>query len=84
MSKEIPLRAATADEFPKLKELADLVFAVNPTDEGDAEFRQWLEYDRTIVADDDGELVATASTHTLRLCDDMFSWPITPSITLHF
>lgn len=67
MSQEIPLRAATADEFSKIKELADLVFAVNPTEEGDAEFKQWLEYERSIVADDGGELVATASTHTYRL-----------------
>ncbi|MEK7252281.1 MAG: GNAT family N-acetyltransferase [Actinomycetota bacterium] len=67
MSLEIPLRAATPDEFPKVRDLIDLVFAVAPSDEGEAEFKQWLEYDRSIVADDGGELVATASTHTYHL-----------------
>jgi predicted acetyltransferase len=61
------IRTATPDEFPQISAHLDLVFAEAPTEEGQAEFKQWLEFDRTFVADDAGAVVGTAATHSYRM-----------------
>lgn len=61
------IRMATVDDFPRISAHLDLVFAEAPNEEGQAEFKQWLEYDRTIIAEDAGMVVGTAGTHTYRV-----------------
>lgn len=61
------LRTATADDFPRIVSHLDLVFGEAPSEEGRDEFRQWLEFDRVILAEDGPELVGTAATHSFRM-----------------
>ncbi len=60
------IRTATADDFTALAAHLDLVFGEAPSEEGLAEFRQWLEFDRTYLADDGGLIVGSAATNTYR------------------
>lgn len=61
------IRMATVDDFPRISAHLDLVFAEAPNEEGQAEFKQWLEYDRTVVAEDGDMVVGTAGTHSYRV-----------------
>jgi predicted acetyltransferase len=60
------IRTATTDDFTALAAHLDLVFGETPTEEGLAEFRQWLEFDRTYLADDAGLIAGSAATNTYR------------------
>lgn len=60
------IRTAGHEDFAALSAHLDLVFAEAPSEEGRAEFKQWLEFDRTFVADDGGMIVGSAATNTYR------------------
>ncbi len=64
---EPTIRLATKSDFKRLVEHIDLVFAENPSEVGLAEFEQWLEFDRTFLAEDGDLIVGTAATISYRL-----------------
>ena len=64
---EPTLRTAKPDDFERLVDHLNLVFATPPNEEGRAEFKQWLEFDRTLIAEDGATIVGSAATITYRL-----------------
>lgn len=64
---EPTIRTGTPDDFTRMVAHFDLVFGEAPNDEGLDNFKQWLEFDRVILAEDAAELVGTAGANTYQV-----------------
>ena len=64
---EPTIGTGTPNDFTRMVAHFDLVFGEAPNDEGLDNFKQWLEFDRVILAEDAGELVGTAGANSYRV-----------------
>src|SRR3990170_5955566 len=64
---EPKIRTGTPEDFLRLVVHFDLVFGEAPNDEGLDNFKQWLEFDRVIIAEDGPDLVGTAGANSYRV-----------------
>jgi predicted acetyltransferase len=64
---EPTIRTGTPEDFLRLVVHFDLVFGEAPNDEGLDNFKQWLEFDRVIIAEDGPDLVGTAGANSYRV-----------------
>jgi predicted acetyltransferase len=64
---EPTLRTGTPDDFLRMVAHFDLVFGEAPNEEGLDTFKQWLEFDRVILAEDGPTLVGSAGAISSRM-----------------
>lgn len=67
MAHDVTLRVADPTELDAVRAQLGLVFGFDPHPDDGPAFRDWLEWDRTIVADTGDGLVGTASTNSYRM-----------------
>ncbi len=64
---EPTIRTASADEFEEFRHAFATVFAFEPNEADAEDFKKWLEWDRSFLAEDDGDIVATGGAVSYRL-----------------